>query len=95
MLMVKMLGKDFVPIGLHLLGGLQFVLVAKLSFLRESEDIAIADVTCVIGNVFDNKGAIATFLTVRARSDVIANFHRCGGQNTYEWLLSQLTWRPP
>jgi hypothetical protein len=68
-LMVMMLGKGYVPIGLHLLGGIQFGLFAKRSFLKEIEDVTIADVTCGIGNVFHNKGAIAAFLTVKARND--------------------------
>jgi hypothetical protein len=67
--MVKMLGKQYVPIAMHLLGGIQFGLFAKRSFLNEIEEVSIADVTCGIGNVFHNKGAIAAFLTVKARND--------------------------
>lgn len=67
-LMIKMLGKDYVPIALHLLGGIQFGLFAKKSFLKEIEHVSIADVTCGIGNVFHNKGAIAAFLQLRARN---------------------------
>lgn len=67
-LMIKMLGKDYVPIVLHLLGGIQFGLFAKRSFLNEIEDVTVADVTCGIGNVFHNKGAICAFLTVKARN---------------------------
>lgn len=67
-LMIKMLGKQYIPIALHLLGGIQFGLFAKKSFLKEIEDVAIADVTCGIGNVFHNKGAIAAFLTLKARN---------------------------
>ncbi|KAL3943560.1 MAG: hypothetical protein SGBAC_002377 [Bacillariaceae sp.] len=67
-LMIKMLGKQYVPVALHLLGGIQFGLFAKRSFLKEIEEIAIADVTCGIGNVFHNKGAIAAFLKVKARN---------------------------
>ncbi|CAJ1933760.1 unnamed protein product [Cylindrotheca closterium] len=67
-LMIKMLGKQYVPIALHLLGGIQFGLFAKRSFLKEIEEISIADVTCGIGNVFHNKGAIAAFLKVKARN---------------------------
>ena len=63
-----MLGKQYVPIALHLLGGIQFGLFAKRSFLKEIEEIAIADVTCGIGNVFHNKGAIAAFLKIKARN---------------------------
>jgi phosphatidylinositol-bisphosphatase len=66
--MMKMLGKEYVPIALHLLGGIQFGLFAKLSFLGEIEDVTVADVTCGIGNVFHNKGAICAFLTIKARN---------------------------
>jgi len=68
-LMIKMLGKDYVPVALHLLGGIQFGLFAKKSFLKEIEDISVVDVTCGIGNVFHNKGAIAAFVTVKARNE--------------------------
>lgn len=74
-LMMLMLGKDYVPIGLHLLGGIQFGLFAKRSLLEEIEDVAIADVTCGIGNVFHNKGAIAAFVTMRARNDSSEHVH--------------------
>ncbi|KAL3910997.1 MAG: hypothetical protein SGILL_007459, partial [Bacillariaceae sp.] len=68
-LAVTMLGKGYVPIAMHLLGGIQFVLFSKRSFLKEIEEVVVADVTCGIGNVFHNKGAIAAFLTLRARND--------------------------
>ena len=67
-LMIKMLGKKYVPIALHLLGGIQFGLFAKRSFLKEIEHVSIADVTCGIGNVFHNKGAIAAFVQLKARN---------------------------
>ncbi len=67
-LMIKMLGRGYVPLALHLLGGIQFGLFAKRSFLKEIEDVTVADVTCGIGNVFHNKGAIAAFLKIKARN---------------------------
>jgi hypothetical protein len=67
-LMVKMLGKEYVPIALHLLGGIQFGLFAKRSFLKEIEFVGLSDVTCGIGNVFHNKGAIAAYVQVKARN---------------------------
>ena len=67
-LMIKMLGKQYIPIALHLLGGIQFGLFAKKSFLKEIEHVSIADVTCGIGNVFHNKGAIAAFVQLKARN---------------------------
>jgi len=67
-LMIKMLGRKYVPIALHLLGGIQFGLFAKRSFLKKIEEVSVADVTCGIGNVFHNKGAIAAFLTLKAKN---------------------------
>jgi hypothetical protein len=50
------------------LGGIQFGLFAKKSLLKEIEHVSVADVTCGIGNVFHNKGAIAAFVTLKARN---------------------------
>ena len=66
-LMIKMLGKDYVPLALHLLGGIQFGLFCKRSILADIEQASIADVTCGIGNVFHNKGAIGCFVQMKAR----------------------------
>jgi phosphatidylinositol-bisphosphatase len=68
-LMIMMLGKQYVPVAMHLLGGIQFGLFAKRSFLKEIEEVAVADVTCGIGNVFHNKGAIAAFVKIKARNN--------------------------
>lgn len=72
-LMIKMLGKGYVPLALHLLGGIQFGLFAKRSFLKDIEDVFVADVTCGIGNVFHNKGAIAAFVKVKAKNEIGRN----------------------
>jgi hypothetical protein len=66
-LMIKMLGKDYVPIALHLVGGIQFGLFCKRSILSDVEQVSVADVTCGIGNVFHNKGAIAAFVTMKSK----------------------------
>jgi hypothetical protein len=68
-LMILMLGKQYIPIAMHLLGGIQFALFAKRSFLQRVEEVSVADVTCGIGNVFHNKGAIAAYLKVKANND--------------------------
>jgi len=68
-LMVKMLGKRYIPLGMHMLGGIQFGLFCKRSVLDKIEFVNIADVTCGIGNVFHNKGAIAAFVQVKASKD--------------------------
>ena len=36
--------------------------------MREIEEVAVTDVTCGIGNVFHNKGAIAAFVKLKARN---------------------------
>jgi hypothetical protein len=68
-LMIKMLGKEYVPLAIHLLGGIQFGLFCKRSILDDIEHVSIADVTCGIGNVFHNKGAIGAFVQVKARKE--------------------------
>jgi len=67
-LMIKMLGSKYVPIAMHMLGGIQFGLFCKRSILEDVEHVSVADVTCGIGNVFHNKGAIGAFVKVRARN---------------------------
>ena len=69
-LMIKMLGKGYVPLALHLLGGIQFGLFAKRSIVKDIEDISVVDVTTGIGNVLHNKGCIAAFLTLKARNEI-------------------------
>lgn len=68
-LMIQMLGKNYVPIAIHLLGGIQFGLFCKRSILDDLEHVSVADVTCGLGNVFHNKGAIGAFVRVKARGD--------------------------
>lgn len=67
-LMVKLLGKRYVPIAIHQLGGIQFGLFCRRSILTDVESVSVADVTCGIGNVFHNKGAIAAFVCFKARN---------------------------
>ena len=66
--MIKRLGKKYVPLAIHSLGGIQFGLFCKRSILGDVELCSIADVTCGIGNVFHNKGAVAAFLKLKARA---------------------------
>jgi len=66
-LMIKMLGKKYVPLAIHSLGGVQFGLFCKRSILGDIESVGVADVACGIGNVFHNKGAIAAFVQMKAR----------------------------
>jgi hypothetical protein len=65
--MIKMLGRKYVPLASHSLGGVQFGLFCKRSILGDIEFVSVADVACGIGNVFHNKGAIAAFMQIRAR----------------------------
>jgi len=68
-LMIKMLGKDYTPLALHNLGGVQLGLFCKTSIVEEVEYVSIADVACGVGNVFHNKGAISAFVQMKARND--------------------------
>ena len=67
-LLIKMLGRKFVPLAIHSLGGVQLALFCKRSILDELEHVSIADVACGIGNVFHNKGAIGAFVQMKARN---------------------------
>ena len=80
-LMIKMLGKGFVPLALHMLGGIQFGLFVKRKLLDQVEDISIGDVTCGIGNVFHNKGAIGAFLQMKARNEASSKTARAKSVN--------------
>lgn len=66
-ILIKMLGKKYVPLALHSLGGVQFALFCKRSIVDQLEHVSIADVACGIGNVFHNKGAIGAFVQMKAR----------------------------
>ena len=68
-LMIKMLGKEYVPIAIHSLGGVQFGLCVRREILEEIEICHVADVTCGIGNVFHNKGAICAYVQMKARNN--------------------------
>ena len=63
-----MLGRGYVPLALHAIGGVQLGLFCKKSILAKVEHVSIADVTCGIGNVFHNKGAIGVFVQIRAHN---------------------------
>ncbi len=66
-LAIKMLGKKYVPLALHSLGGVQMLLFCKRSILPEVEHVSLADVACGVGNVFHNKGGIGAFLKMKSR----------------------------
>ena len=72
-LMIKMLGRKYIPIAIHSLGGIQFSLFCRSDRLDDVEEISLGDVTCGIGNVFHNKGAIAAFVKMRAQPKTAAN----------------------
>lgn len=67
-ILIHMLGKKYVPIAIHSLGGVQMALFCKKSLLCDLEHVSLADVACGIGNVFHNKGGIGAFVQLRARN---------------------------
>ena len=65
--LIQSFGKEYVPIALHSLGGLQLALFAhKAKMLHRLDYVSVADVACGVGNVFHNKGAIGAFVKTKA-----------------------------
>lgn len=64
---IQMLGEQYVPIAMHSLGGIQMALYCHRDKLGDVEMVNIADVTCGVGNVFHNKGAIGVYLKMKHR----------------------------
>ena len=65
---IQMLGEDYVPLAIHSLGGIQMALYCRREKLNDVEFIGLADVTCGVGNVFHNKGAIGVYLKLKHHS---------------------------
>ncbi|KAL7426687.1 hypothetical protein ACHAXH_000419, partial [Discostella pseudostelligera] len=66
---IMMLGEEYVPLAIHSLGGIQCALYCHRDVLGDIEMISLADVTCGVGNVFHNKGAIGVYLKMK-RHDI-------------------------
>jgi phosphatidylinositol-bisphosphatase len=66
-LCIMMLGEDYVPLAIHSLGGIQCALYCHRNVLGEVDMIDVADVTCGVGGVFHNKGAIGIYLKMKRR----------------------------
>ncbi|KAL7547511.1 hypothetical protein ACHAWF_010805, partial [Thalassiosira exigua] len=64
---IAMLGKEYVPLAIHSLGGIQGALYCRRDILGDVEMINLADVTCGVGNIFHNKGAIGMYLKMKRR----------------------------
>lgn len=67
---IEMLGNQYVPLAIHSLGGIQMALYCRRERLESVEFIGLADVTCGVGNVFHNKGAIGVYLKLKHRSAI-------------------------
>jgi len=66
-LSIMMLGENYVPLAIHSLGGIQCALYCHRNVLGEVDMIDVADVTCGVGGVFHNKGAIGIYLKMKRR----------------------------
>jgi hypothetical protein len=62
---IMMLGEEYVPLAIHSLGGIQCAFYCHRDVLGDVEMISLADVTCGVGNVFHNKGAIGVYLKMK------------------------------
>ncbi|KAL3817355.1 hypothetical protein ACHAXA_004481 [Cyclostephanos tholiformis] len=65
---ITMLGKEYVPLAIHSLGGIQCALFCHRNVLGDVEMIDLVDVACGVGGVFHNKGAIGIYLKMKRRS---------------------------
>jgi hypothetical protein len=64
---IMMLGEKYIPLAIHSLGGIQCALYCHRDVLGDVEMIDLADVTCGVGGVFHNKGAIGIYLKLKRR----------------------------
>ena len=65
---IMMLGENYVPLAIHSLGGIQCALFCHRNVLGDVEMIDLVDVTCGVGGVFHNKGAIGIYLKLKRRA---------------------------
>jgi hypothetical protein len=65
---IMMLGENYVPLAIHSLGGIQCALFCHRDVLGDVEMIDLVDVTCGVGGVFHNKGAIGIYLKLKRRA---------------------------
>ena len=73
---IQMLGKDYVPLAIHSLGGIQMALYCHRDVLGDVEMVNIADVTCGVGNVFHNKGAIGVYIKMKRQNNGVSKSSR-------------------
>lgn len=69
-LAIKNLGRDYVPLAIHSLGGVQCLLFCHRRVHPYVELVNVADVACGIGNVFHNKGAVGVYVQLQRRGIV-------------------------
>ena len=68
-LVIKNVGKHFVPLAIHSLGGLQSLIFVRKSLLADVSVVHVADVPCGVGNVLHNKGGIGVFVGMKRRGE--------------------------
>jgi len=66
-LAVKNLGREYVPLAIHSLGGVQCLLFCHKRLHPYVEFVNVADVACGVGNVFHNKGAVGVYVQIRSK----------------------------
>ena len=69
------LGKGFVCLAQHRMGGLQIGIYAKKNVASKIQGTQILDVACGVGNVLTNKGAICVLLRIKGRTLALINAH--------------------
>ena len=69
------LGKGFVCLAQHRMGGLQIGIYAKKNVASKIQGTQILDVACGVGNVLTNKGAICVLLRIKGMTLALINAH--------------------
>ena len=74
-LQIDSLGKSFVCLAQHRMGGLQIGIYAKKNVASKIQGTQILDVACGVGNVLTNKGAICVLLRIKGMTLALINAH--------------------
>ena len=75
------LGKTFIHLTQHKLGGMQIGVFVKKKYSKLIKSIELFEVACGIGNVMANKGAVMVLLRIFNKSVLFVNAHLAAHQN--------------
>ncbi|KAG5190457.1 Endonuclease/exonuclease/phosphatase [Tribonema minus] len=76
----RVLGKDFVRLGHHSIGSIHLTVYGKRELASRTKLVKMSDVVCGVGNVLQNKGAVAAFLRVDKTTFLFITAHLAAHQ---------------